>query len=223
MSLWKDCLQGALPPSLWHLFCVPLMWHRRGKGLNNAQAKDHVPWMASTARSGKHKDKDCILFVSALCAGFWREVAGDKNYLLPCGWRGERNLWEVAWLVPRAQALQGPCWRSNSRSSSSELTWPCWKNYLASLNPYFFICWIARTGLMKVYIKCYIKCFEHGSYWKDIFPLFLPFFSRLPSLLSLFHPLFLFLLFFMQSGEGLLIHSWEVGGWSSTRFRGSRS
>lgn len=137
MSLWKDCLQGALLPSLWHLFCVLLMWHRRGKGLNNAQAKDHVPWMASTARSGKPKDKGCILFVSALWAGFWREVAGDKNYLLPCGWRGERNLWEVAWLVPRAQALQGPCWRSNSCSSSSELTWPCWKNYWASLNPYF--------------------------------------------------------------------------------------
>ena len=36
----------------------------------------------------------------------------------------------------------------------------CWKNYLTSLTPYFFICRTASTGLMKMYNKY----FEQGSY-----------------------------------------------------------
>lgn len=109
------CLCGRMPAG-WHLFCVLLMWHLRRKGLNNADAKGYIPWMTSTTRSKKPKDKGYILFVCVLWVGFWGDIVGDKNYLWPRGWRGESNLWEV---VPGTQALQRPYWRSNSCSSSS--------------------------------------------------------------------------------------------------------
>ena len=61
-----------------------------------------------------------LSYFCALGMGFWWDLVGDKNDLWPWGWGGERNWWQVTWLVPRTQALQKPSWRSHSCSTSSE-------------------------------------------------------------------------------------------------------